>query len=354
MTKVRWGILGTGGIAAELATALRLVPDAELAVVASRNLDRAKEFARAHHVERAVVGRDALAARLDVDVVYVATPNASHLGDVVALVEAGRAVVCEKPFATSGADARAIAAVARRRGVFCMEAMWMRFAPVMRDLHSLVTSGEIGEVRMVVAQLGMPFGPGHRVLDVGPGGGVLLDLGVYPISFAMSVLGRPTTVLAHTVAGSSGVDEQVVVILEFSGGRQAVLTMSARSRTANDATVLGSEGMIRVNEPLYCPESITVTRSRIIGSTPKRGTAGRLARVTNAALVRKVRSIVRRAKTKTVTRRLLGAGYAHEIIEVNRCLRAGERECASMSLDDSIAVAEVVDEIRRVTKRAEG
>jgi predicted dehydrogenase len=344
---IRWGILGTGSIASDFANALRLIPDAALTVVASRTSDRAAAFARTSGAARSVVGLEALASSSDVDVVYVATPNVSHRGDAIALLEAGRAVVCEKPFATTGAGARAIVDVARRSGVFCMEAMWMRFVPIMRDLHSLVTSGAIGDVRTVVAQLGMPFARGHRALDGGDGGGVLLDLGVYPVSFAMSLLGRPTNVVARRVLGSGGADEQVSIILDFDGGRQAILGASGRTRTANDATILGTEGMIRVNEPLYCPESLTVTPTSPIGGEPKRAERGRLARVKDANLVRELRAIVRRAKAKTITRRVLGAGYAHEIIEVNRCLRAGEKECATMSLDETIAVAETLDEIRR-------
>lgn len=346
--RIRWGILGTGGIAAEFARALQWVPEAKLEIVASRTLDRAKEFAAAHGAARAVGGRDELARAGGVDVIYVATPNASHKADAIALLEVGHAVVCEKPFTTSAAEAREVADVARRKGVFCMEAMWMHFAPVMRDLRSLVSAGEIGDVKMVVAQLGFPFAPGNRIFDRGPGGGVLLDLGVYPVSFAVRLLGRPKRVVANAVFGSEGVDEQVAAVLEFEEGKQAIIGASARSRTANDATVLGTEGMIQVNEPMYCPESISVTPSSVIGhGGGGTSSGGRLARLKDSAIAQDVRSILRRAKTRTIRRRLLGKGYAHEIAEVVRCLQAGERECALMTLDESIVVAETLDEIRR-------
>ncbi len=350
--RIRWGILGTGSIAAQFAEAIRLVPDAELAAVGSRTIERAKEFAHTHGARRAVVGRDELARDQDVDVVYVATPNASHKADAIALLEGGRAVVCEKPFTTTAAEAREVVAAARRRGVFCMEAMWMHFAPVMRDLRSLVTTGEIGDVRMVVAQLGLAFAPGNRIFDRGPGGGVLLDLGVYPIAFAIHLLGRPTGVLARVVVGDEGVDEQACVVLDFAGGKQAVITTSARNRTANDATIQGTSGMIRVNEPLYCPESISITPASVIGADGGGNGApgGALARLKEIPLAQEIRAAVRRAKTKTIKRRLLGKGYAHEIAEVVRCLQAGERECATMPLDETILVQETLDEVRRVWK----
>ena len=190
---IRWGILGTGRVAGRFAQALRELDDARLLAAGSRRLATAEAFARHHGVERAYGSYAQLAADPDLDIVYVASPHALHREHSLLCLEAGRAVLCEKPFALNATEAREVIASARSRGLFCMEAMWTRFLPAMRRLTELVDAGAIGELRMVTAQLGFPSepDPSSRLFDPALGGGALLDLGVYPLALASQLLGRP-------------------------------------------------------------------------------------------------------------------------------------------------------------------
>jgi predicted dehydrogenase len=350
MRKVRWGVFGTGAVAAEfvsgLAAAARDAP--ELHAVASRSADRAAAFARAFGAAQSYSSYDALARDPEVDVVYVATESTNHAEHAILALQHGKAVLCEKPFTVNAGEARRVIEVARRAKLFCMEGMWMRFLPIVRELKRLVGGGAIGELRLVTASLGFPYDRAHRNFDAAQGGGALLDLGVYGLSFAMHFLGRPTSVEAQAVLGATGVDEQVVVLLGFEGQRQAVVTTSLRERMTNDATLHGEGGMIRVHEPLYCPESATVVQTPWhSGARGEWRRRGRLAAFKDNAVLRAAYGRLSRARTeRTIVRRRLGSGYAHEAIEVMRCLREGAQESPVMPLDESLAVVEAMDAVR--------
>ncbi len=351
MKPIRWGILGTGAVAASFGeglSALEPATGAELWAVASRSGGKAEAFARAFAVPRAYSSYEELVRDREIDVVYVATPSSEHAEHAVLALEHGKAVLCEKPFTTTAADARRVVLAARRCGLFCMEAMWMRFVPLVRELKRAVLQGAIGELRMVTANLGFPYEPDptHRLFDPALGGGAILDLGVYGVSLAFHFLGRPVGLEAQAVLGPTGVDEQVAAILRFPEGRQAIVTASLRTRTGNDATILGEAGIIRVHEPLYCPESATFVRT-----TKHSGVSGgmraRLHALKNNTLLREAYTrFVRARSERTIVRRRLGNGYAHEAIEVMRCLREGAKESPIMPLDESLAIIETVDAIR--------
>lgn len=354
---IRWGILGTGWVAGLFAQGLRELPDARLVAVGSRTQENAERFARAHGAARAHPSYEALVRDAEVDVVYVATPNTEHRAHCLLALEHGKAVLCEKPFTVDAAEARAVAAAARKHGVFCMEGMWMRFVPAVREAERLVRSGAIGDARMLTAHLGMPveFNAEHRLFNPKLGGGALLDLGVYPLSLALGLFGRPTRVSSHAVFNPTGVDEQCTILLDFPGARQAALTTSLCNRTPNDADLMGTEGMLHLHEPLYCPETLTLTRTqRQPGGAHSGGLAARLGleRLKNHRLVREVREVVKRARAGRMTYRVLGNGYAHEAAEVHRCLREGLKESPVLPLDESVALMETVDAIRREWARA--
>jgi predicted dehydrogenase len=189
------------------------------------------------------------------------------------------------------------------------------------------------------------FDATHRVFDPALGGGAMLDLGVYAISFAFHLLGLPLGMETQGVLGASGVDEQATVLFTFPGGRQASIATSLQSRLGNDATIFGTEGMIRVHEPLYCPESATLVRAP--ASPPASAQPPRRPRFAAARQNRVLRDLygrLRRAREETaITRRCIGNGYAHEAMEVMRCLEAGERESPLMPLDESVAIMETID-----------
>lgn len=198
---VRWGVLATGGIAAAFTAELQAMPDAEVVAVASRTEASAKAFADRFGIARAYGNWASLAADEDVDVVYVATPHSAHRAVAGLCLEAGKAVLCEKPFTLNVREAEELVSLARECELFLMEAMWMYCNPLVRRLAALVGDGAIGEVRTVQADFGLagPFAPDHRLRDPALGGGALLDLGVYPVSFAQLLLGEPDRVQADAL-----------------------------------------------------------------------------------------------------------------------------------------------------------
>jgi predicted dehydrogenase len=204
----RWGIVGTGAMADVFAQGLADAPGAKLVAVASRTQSRAQAFAERHGVARAHQGCAALAVDPGVDLVYIATPHSDHHASAMAMLEAGKPVVCEKPFSMDAREAREVIALARRRRLFCMEAMWMRFMPAVRELVSRLRAGDIGEMRSATIELGHPavFDPSHRVFDPALGGGALLDLGCYVVSFALLLFGPPTSVKSQVTLAPNGVD----------------------------------------------------------------------------------------------------------------------------------------------------
>ena len=355
---IRWGILGTGAIARAFALDLRLVPGAKVCAIGSRRLDRAREFAaefvgaRAHDT---VVG---LAGDQEVDVVYVATPHTRHRDDCLACLRAGRAVLCEKPFTLSAIQASAVIDQARASGRFCMEAMWMRFHPLIQQVNSLVRSGAIGEVRLLVAEFGYPaaFSPENRFYDLRAGGGALLDRGVYPLSLAYFMLGAPADVIGRASIGSTGVDEQQSALLTYPGGALAVLTASLRSRLRNEAVIVGTRGQIRIREPFFAPRRVSVSYfEEPVGTpAPSHSTTGWKARIKQNPLLRRaydtlgipLLNLVRRGG-KSLVHYGPGEGYHFEAAEVVRCLRAGLLESPIMPLDETKRILETADALRR-------
>jgi predicted dehydrogenase len=340
-------------VAAELATALRRVPDAELAAVASRDPARAAAFARAWGAARAHDDYDALVADAGVDVVYVATPPSRHRDHCLLALEAGRAVLCEKPFATCAREAREVAAVARAKGLFCMEGMWTRCFPLLQRAEALVRGASIGEPLALQADFGLAFATrDHRVFRPELGGGALLDLGVYLLALSRSFLGPPVEARAEVMVGPTGVDEQASVLLRHAGDRQSLLFASIRSETAASAIVLGSTGRLRIHPPFYRPHRISVENfaARATGGTggPPRGAPPAwkaMARPVYQRFERLLSPIARRPALE-VFEPVEGNGYQHEAAEVGRCLRAGALESPRMPLDETIAVLETLDALR--------
>ena len=239
--RIHWGILGTGVVAQDFVRGLRAVPGAELSAVGSRTPANADKFARAFAAPHGYASYDELVNDRAVDVVYVATPAAFHRDHCLLALAAGKPVLCEKPFATTAAEAREVVAKARSARLFCMEAMWMRFLPAIARLRELLDKKVIGEVRLVSADMGFPaaYDPASRFFDPKLGGGAMLDLGVYLLSLAFFVLGRPDRVVAQATIGPTGVDEDSSTVLHYPGGKLAVLTASLRVELTGEALIIG-------------------------------------------------------------------------------------------------------------------
>jgi predicted dehydrogenase len=316
---VRWGILATGGIAAAFTADLVDLPDAEVVAVASRSEASAKAFAERFGIERAYGDWAALAEDADIDVVYVATPHAAHRAAAGLCLSAGRNVLCEKAFTLNAREAEELVALAKEHDRFLMEAMWMYCNPLVRRLKALVDDGAVGEVRTVQADFGLagPFPPAHRLRDPAQGGGALLDLGVYPVSFAHLLLGEPSDVTAKAVLSEEGVDLQTGALLSWDSGALASLHCSLTGGTATIASVTGSLGRIDIPNGFFHPDRFVLHRD---GRDPEEFVADPVDGPRNS--------------------------LKHEAREVMRALRAGETQSPLVPLEGTLAVMRTLDAIR--------
>lgn len=263
---VRVGMIGTGWMAEEIAPDFDLCEDVELVAVAGRGLNRASRFASIHGIPRAL-DSEALIRDGEVELIYVATTHESHYELARAALEHGKHVLVEKAFTVDTAHAEELINLARSRGLFLMEAMWMRFNPVIQKMRTLLEEGAIGEPRTLQASFGMavPTTGGSRLWDPLRAGGALLDMGVYPLALADIVLGEPDRV---TATGSnldydgleSGVDSEVAALLGYDDGRQALVSTSIRSWLPLGATVAGSGGWITIDPAFWCSSKLTLSR----------------------------------------------------------------------------------------------
>ncbi len=308
---VRWGVLATGGIAARFAADMRRVDDGEIVAVGSRSAAGAAAFADRFGIGRRHGSYEDLIADPEVDVVYVATPHASHAALTVAALEAGKHVLCEKPLALDAAQAGTMIAAAEANDRFLMEALWSRFLPAYRTLTEILAAGRIGTPLVVEADFGFrrPVEPEHRLFDRALGGGSLLDLGIYPLQLCRLVLGPPDEVRAVGHVGETGVDEVTAAVLHHPGGAVGVVRSAIRVPLACTARISGSEGAIELPAFMHCPLHL------VVGG-------------------------------EVVDTGFEGEGLRFQAEEVHRCLREGRRESDRMPWSESLGLAETMDAIR--------
>ena len=319
----RWGIIGTGWIATSFVRDLALLDDAEVVAVGSRRQAGADAFADLHGIRTRHATYAALAADPEVDVVYVATPHPGHHDAALLGIAEGKAVLVEKPFMLNAPEAEEVIAAARARGTFLMEAMWTRFLPHVVAIRALLDEDVIGDVISVVADHGQWFAEdaAHRLFAPELGGGALLDLGIYPVSFCSMVLGTPSRVTAVGTKAFTGVDAQTSLLLEHPNGSHGVVTTTLSSGTATTAVINGTKGRIEIEGPFYAPASYTVV----------------------------VRDGSRAGARDRRTEAIEGHGLRMQAAEVGRCLRAGLTESPVMPLDETLAIMRTLDEARRQT-----
>jgi predicted dehydrogenase len=347
---MRWGIVGTGAVAGLFADALGRVPGARLAAVASRSPERGAAFAARTGAGRVVADAPALAALDAVEIVYVTSPHHRHEADALAAIEAGKALLCEKPLAPDAAGAGRIAAAARARGVFAMEGLWSLCLPVYRDAFAAIAAGAIGEVREVTGSFAVPepYDPAGRFWDAGQGGGALLDRGVYLVALALALLDDPRPVQAESVLAPSGVDASTRFLLADRAGARGVFSVSLASLGANQVVVQGTLGRCVFLEPVPCPPAYGIRRHAPGGPGPA-GPAGRLAGIREAL---KRRALLRRLDRGLMRgTRWFDGGLGDEIAEVERCLAAGLPESPLVPLDRSVRALEILDEIAVLAAR---
>ena len=265
VTTIRWGVLAPGRIARSFAADLALVPDAELVATGSRDLARAERFA-SEFGGAAYGSYEALVADPSVDVVYVASPHSLHDAHARLALEAGKAVLCEKPMTLDGDSTAALFEEAAARGLFLMEAMWSACHPTIRKLQALLAAGQHGSARQVHADLGfvVPGASGggdttDRLLDPALGAGALLDMGIYPLTFAYLLLGEPERLTAVANLSASGIDLDIAMAGLYQGGATAALTASMTSQSPRTASVATELGRFDLPRGFHHPAGITWT-----------------------------------------------------------------------------------------------
>jgi len=307
---VRWGIIGTGGIARAFAKELTLTDSGTVAAVGSRSL----ESARAFGAGRPHGSYEALVSDPEVDAVYVGTPHPMHHANARLALEAGKPVLVEKAFTMNAAEARDLVALAREKRLFLMEAMWTRFLPHMTEIRRLLEAGELGELVTVQADHGQWFvlDPAHRLFARELGGGALLDLGVYPVSFASMVLGTPNRIVTLSTPAFTGVDGQTSILLGYPSGAQSVINCTSSAKSPTKAAIVGTEARIEIGQRWYGQTAFDfIPRD----GEPRRYEAG------------------------------VPSGLRFEADEVARCLENGLLESPLMPLDETVSIMETMDEV---------
>lgn len=315
--KIRWGILGPGNIAHKFATSFQAIEDGELYGVGSRSLENANNFADEYNISKRYGSYEELVADPNVDAIYVATPHPFHREHAILCLNAGKAVLCEKPIAVNASQAREMVDCARRNNVFLMEAMWTRFLPIYSEVEKWLDDGLIGDISMITADFGFRAGvnPEARLFNLELAGGGLLDVGIYAISLASFLLkGKsPSRISSMANLGETGIDEQASMILGYDKGEMAILHTAVRTSTRQDAVIMGTEGMIII--PSFWNATTAILQ-------------------------------VDGEEERVVTRPHRANGYCFEVEEVMDCVRQGKLQSHKMPWDESIAIMETMDELR--------
>ncbi len=315
-TKIRWGILSTGKIARKFTEDLKIMDDAEVVAVGSRTLDSAKTFADKFEIPHAYGSYEELVSDPDVDVIYVGTPHAMHADNVRLSLNAGKHVLNEKAFTINAQEAQEIIDLARAKKLFLMEAVWMRFFPLMARLREWLAEEKLGKIHFMSADFGFnfDFNATSRLFDPALGGGALLDLGIYPISLSSMLFGTPTEIQTMVELGEPGIDYKNAMQFRFESGVFASLQSAMVSILSQSATIIGEKGRVTVHKQFWNPDKMTL---HLDGQDP--------------VSFEEIR---------------WGNGYTYEAREVMDCIRAGKLESDIMPLDESLSIMQTMDTLR--------
>lgn len=311
----KWGIIGPGKIAQKFAAALSLVPDAVLHAVASRDAEKAKQFAATWGAPVYYNNYEALAADASLDAVYIATPHTFHHAHVLLCLRNKKAVLCEKPMSVDYASTLEMVNTARQNGVFLMEAMWTRFLPAIEKTLALIQEGVIGKLKYLQADFGFsaPYNAGSRLYDLRLGGGAQLDIGVYPLFLALLLMGKPDAVKSFSRLAPGGADESTSAILYYNDGKIANIHSSIVAQTPISAAIAGTEGALILHRPWYKGSHVQVRKNDTI--------------------------------TAEFALPFGDNGFEFQVQEVHRCLLQGMQESTVLPLDFSLLLSSVSHEI---------
>jgi len=317
MTGLRWGILATGGIAHAFTSDLRTA-GLQVSAVGSRSAASAERFAAEFAIPRAHSSYEELVSDPDVDIVYVSTPHPMHAENAILALEHGKHVLVEKPFTLTEAEAAAVRAVAAERGLLAMEAMWTRYLPHMIRIRELVETGALGDVRAVFADHTQKISsdPSHRLNSLELGGGALLDLGIYPVSFAWDILGAPTAITSSATIGPTGVDDEVATIFTHASGALSTSTSASHAAGPNTAHIVGTDARIDIDKTWYTPTSFR--------------------------LVAPYGTVLEAYESQVE-----GRGMQYQAIAAERYVNAGQIDSDILPIDETVAIMGTLDEVRR-------
>lgn len=315
---MKMGILGAGGIAVKMAYTVSKMQGVENYAIASRDLNKAKAFAKEHCVQKAYGSYEEMLNDKEVDLVYIAVPHSHHHQWTIAALNAGKHVLCEKAFAANTKQAKEMIELAESKGILLAEAIWTRYMPSCKMLKEIIESGTIGEVMTVSANLGYRIDMNERVIKPELAGGALLDLTVYTLNFASMVFGdKIKKITASCVMTDTGVDGQDTVMIEYPGGKMATLFTSIYALTNRMGLVCGTEGFIEV-ENINNPEQIRIYSSK--GNLPK---------------LEKVLEI-----PEQIT------GFEYQVMSCKKAIEEGSSECPEMPHEQILRIMNQMDEIR--------
>jgi predicted dehydrogenase len=314
VTKLRWGFLSAGGIASAVAEDFQIAGLSILAVGA-RDLAKANEFADRFGIPNRHQGYEALVNDPEVDLIYVSTIHPFHKRDALLALAAGKHLLVEKPFTINAREAEEVRSFAASQGLFVMEAMWTRFLPSMDAIFEVINSGALGEIELFTADHSQALTHVPRLLQRELGGGALLDLGIYPVSMAHRLFGRPETITAKARLNSEKIDATTSMIFQYAGGKQATMTTSFLGAGPVTASVVGSLARIDIDGSFYAQTSFRVTTHD--------------------------GEIIKRYETK-----IEGQGRQYQAMHVEECVREGLIESPVMSLRESVEIMQVMDTVR--------
>jgi predicted dehydrogenase len=312
--RIKWGIIGLGNIASQFATDLLLLDDAELTAVASRNKEKATEFAEKYNCTKAYDSYEALFADDQVQIVYIATPHDSHAELAIKALESGKHVLCEKPMALSYQDAIRMTEASKKYNRFFMEAFWTRFIPSVQEVLEKVHQGIIGDLKSIQADFAFyaDEAAGGRLFDKNLGGGALFDIGVYPLFLSYVLLGIPKEITAKSLLHKNGIDLQTAMLLQYENA-QSVLQASILYDGDMKATISGNQGRIELNAPWFMADGYAVFKD---------------------------------GKKETFSLPKLGKGYEHEALECHACIQNHQIESKLWSHQNSLDLSKIVEEVK--------
>ena len=313
---IKWGILGCGRIARSFATGLKSVPNAELEAVASRTEGKAKNFSKIYHVKSFYDNYEDLVNNSNVDVIYIATTHNFHHTNALLCLNHEKHVLCEKPFTLNATEAEELINTARKNKLFLMEAMWTRFFPCIVKLREMLKEKILGEIKCLRGDfcVRMKIVPEGRFLNPNLGGGALMDLGIYPISFASMVYKKaPSIIKSSAYIGNTGVDEHSSCLFEYENGETAILSSSVIYNTPHTVFIYGTKGYIEIPD-FFHPSKMIMKFDR--------------------------------EQEKQIKVSYKSNGYNYEAVEVMNCINNGKTESDVMQLDETLEIMKTMDELR--------